>query len=458
MLYSLPQEKESVRDNWRTFLVNNRRDFTSKPTSVSRFGRSGAIILFDAESPIFFNGVEQLQTDAGTKITIGDGELFKQAQQNVSLADLQYQHGSCNSRLSVINTPVGIYFISANLGKIHQLRGDALEEISAINNRWWFNKYLPYKLLEDFPDYPHIDNPVVGIGCQSIYDNRNVKLYFCKKDYKLIDGWEGIVVYDVNTNSFTNTQNGQTQISLNDTNYFEDASWTVSFDPKQQYWISPHDWHPELALSGVENFITSRNNAAHRHNVRVDLFCNFYGVDYPFEIEQYFMTGQQVYTLRSLEYLMEAYTINDYREDKYHVLDFNFDEIVIHNTEQVSGYLRLNLVPKNDPFGRLSFPVFNADSIDVLYSKEEQKYRVNQFWDITRDRGEFSNLEFTMWSTFFNGYVKELNPNNLDYQKAALQRKKFRHYGNYVFFKKYVSGNKQMVLKLANTKMLYSPR
>jgi len=41
--------------------------------------------------------------------------------------------------------------------------------------------------------------------------------------------------------------------------------------------------------------------------------------------------------------------------------------------------------------------------------KEEQKYRFNQFWDVTRDRGEFSNAEQEIFITRLNGYIRDLN-------------------------------------------------
>ena len=38
-------------------------------------------------------------------------------------------------------------------------------------------------------------------------------------------------------------------------------------------------------------------------------------------------------------------------------------------------------------------------------SNEEQKYRFNQFWDITDDRGEFTGVERPIWITTLNGYI-----------------------------------------------------
>ena len=206
--------------------------------------------------------------------------------------------------------------------------------------------------------------------------------------------------------------------------------------------------------------VTNNGGQIWRHNDRSDLFCNFYGQNYPFEIEQTFSTGQVVNTVRSIEYMLEAYIYNQDTTDRYHVLDGNFDRAVIHNSEQVSGVLKLNLSPKNNSPLIVSYPQINPSNIDILYSKEEQKYRFNQFWDVTADRGEFTfpNVQRLIWTTEFNGYIRALNPNNLNYNKSPFERKKFRHYTNRVLLYKMISGNIKLIYRLINTKLLYSSR
>jgi hypothetical protein len=168
----------------------------------------------------------------------------------------------------------------------------------------------------------------------------------------------------------------------------------------------------------------------------------------------------------------------------FHVLDYNFDELVVFNSEQVSGYLNLNIFPKNDLALANSFPKLapSNTAYDILYSKEENKYKVNQFWDITKNRGEFplgstypppagpylpnpnstvlsgTYPETNIWITEPNGYKKSLNLLNLDYNKPQLERKKFRHYINYLTLSKKDSRNTNMILKIVNTKTQNSPR
>jgi hypothetical protein len=478
-IYSLPAQFEGIRDNWYIFLANNYYDFNTRPTCIKPINKNGALIFFESESPTQFLGVDQLQTDAGTKLTIGDGGLFSQPMQNILNADRPYEYGSCQDRLSVVNTPMGVFWISQNQGKIFSMQG-GVKEISMQDMKWWLARYLPYQLTEQFPDFELIDNPVIGIGCQTVFDNQNQLVYFSKKDFFIRrDLPEGTTVTYVDRDNFL--VNGTLPIKLGDPDYFEDASWTLSYDPKVGGWISYHDWHPDLLLPGKNTFLSVKNinatdptkeNGLWIHNTRCDNYCNYYGKDYPFEIEFMANTGATVNTLRSVEYTMEAYRYDNNCYDRFHVLDFNFDEAIVYNTEQCSGLLKLNLTPKNNAPIILSYPQINATDIQILYSKEEQKYRFNQFWDITDIRGEFpigspyppptpnvgTYPQRMIWNTAANGYVRVLNPNNLSYSKNPLQRKKFRHYANYVLLRRLVSGSNKILVMLANTKNLYSPR
>ena len=455
LIYSLPQEQTLKVDNWRTFLVNNYQDFKSPITAVKPIGNAGALIMLRRESPMFFAGADSLQSEAGVEITIGDGGLFdpRQKIRNTVNVDASYEYGSSQNRLAISATPAGIYYVSQNQGKVFKY-GKGLEDITGAGMKWWFAKYLPYKIQDSFPEFNLTDNPVTGVGVSTIYDNKNAMLYISKKDYSVKPGFEDKLVYDdLNRFMIRNSV-----VELGDPNYFEEASWTVSYDVKRNAWISFHDWHPEFMLPGRNNFMTVKGNSIWIHNSNCQSFGNYYGTDYPFELEQIINTGQAVNTIRSFEYQLEAYRYKPNCKDEYHVLDQNFDRAVVYNSEQVSGMLRLNISPKNDPQAILGYPKVNTSSIDILYSKEENKYRFNQFYDITKDRGEFSGVTRNVWNTSANGYVRTLNNFNLDYTKDAHQHKKFRHYNNRLFLRRNVSGNNKLRIRLTNAKLNYSHR
>lgn len=109
--------------------------------------------------------------------------------------------------------------------------------------------------------------------------------------------------------------------------------------------------------------------------------------------------------------------------DKYEDLLFNFDKAIIYNNEQVSGMLNIVMQPFNDPWSENAYPIISPNDITVLSSKVEHKFRINQFYDITNDRGEFTNAEQSTFDTECNGYIRPLNQTNLNYFKNPTQHK-----------------------------------
>jgi len=477
VVYSLPQQNGSSKDSWFVYLVNNYKEFKNRITSIKPYAKTGMFITFNNASPLMYQGVDTLTTELGTKLTIGDGGLFSNPPQNITISDVQYEYGSSQNKFGVIGTPAGMYYMSQNQGRVFSF-SEGLKEISQAGMKWWFSLFLPYKLTEDFPEYPHTDNPVAGIGTQAVYDNYNGVIYFCKKDYKLRPEYIGKVVYISYGDYFL--VNNSTKVELGNPLIFESASWTTSFDPKNEFWISFHDWHPDFVLPARQYFATTKGGKVWKHNAVCNSYCNFYGVQHPFEVEIPLITGQTVTTLKSIEYILECYKSHSNNcVDQFHVLDYNFDKAVIFNSEQVSGYLNLNIFPKNNITLANTYPIINPTSIAILFSKEENKYRFNQFWDITRNRGEFpigSNYPPTgplvpgttvlagnydqesIWVTQSNGYIKTLTPTNLNYNKTELQRKKFRNYLNFLHLSRTNSQDVNMIIKLSNSKNQISLR
>lgn len=742
VMYSLEQQKELKKDNWRVFLALNYKEMDGVVNTIRPMNKTGAIVLYQDKEPAMFQGVDQLQTEGGIKFTIGDGGLFNQPLQTLVNADNNLEYGACQSHRSVVNTPFGLFYASQKQGKVFQYAGQ-LNEISNDGMKHWFAEHLPSKLLQRYPDFALADNPVAGIGVQSVYDPQYQMLYFTKRDYVVKDerikytrqdgfykereiigsipgpdtyscptgfvlkydsngapfcekveyanatiafdeydlqvttntawgfvnpviydsgfnigGWggngtyqngftritnnwwksvagvggrinqiakkatsapdntwlgfttqicvtetktyylaiaaddtfrvkvDGVTILDpegtqanyaqwkanlfapgdtnseyvnfihmhiypiaitagnhlvqmeyknispgspvmiaaeiydntatqianatsindltvlwstgnqtviknitsitcpsgfnisasstcdapgcrkVTTQSATVTPGEPTEIvvlkkdyiKLGDPTYFDSCNWTISYDPKTKMWISFHDWHPTLVMPSFNHFLTVLGNTIWRHNDNCASYCKFYGVDYPFEVELLTNTGQSVTTVRNFEYVLESYDYAGGCDNPHHLLDHNFDQAIVHNSEQISGMLNLTLKPKNNPTALLGYPKVGATGIEILYSKEENKYRFNQFWDVTKDRGEFSGAKLPLLLTACNGYVRTINPDAVNYNKAPLERKKFRHYVDRLMLIRSISGSVKMLLKLTNTKKLFSPR
>lgn len=332
----------------------------------------------------------------------------------------------------------------------------------------------------DLDNRPSGTSIVDFLNAQTSYDNLNVifttrnvtqfssNLYSCPAGYGLANPTCNLPVCQKTlTTAPVNTTVPPTVVTIKDKIYcpfengtcWENASWTISYDPKNQMWISFHDWIPTFLLPSKTHFMSVNLNSIWKHNVRCDKYTNFYGIDYPFEVEFVSATGQQVVSMRNIEYLLEAYKMHNDCRDKFHVLDSNFDQAIVYNSEQISGLLQLELKSKSNPLAMLTYPQVRSQSIGINYSKEEQKHRFNQFWDITKDRGEFApGVNIPMFNTEPNGYKFQINPQYVNYNKPVLERKKFRHHVNRVFLRKLVSNDTKYLFKISNQKVLQSPR
>lgn len=482
VIYSLKQVEGLKRDNWRNYLPLNFKDFKGKVSVMKSLNATGTVILFEDKEPIFFQGVDRLQSQSGNKFTIGDGGLFANVEQTMVNADDSIGYGECISSRSAVNTPFGLFWISQKSGKIFQYAGNQPEEITRNGMKYWFNENLPSQLLQTYPDYPHYDNPIIGVACQTIYDPQYELLYFIKKDHKP----------QANTYTFTKESPLVTNVNekfprltstLYNTNYFEDASWVASYDPRSKMWISFHTWIPSLTIPSLKHFYTvnpvlsvqsdlnmsndynyNTGRTLWKHNERYDDFCTYYNEPSYWEIDYPIVTNNQITTLRNVEYQLECFSLAQHEYDKAHKLDENFDRALIYNSEQISGWLYLVNRPKNDPYTMMSYPQYigSPPHYNILCSKEENKYRFNQFWDIVRDRGESSHGGRPLLITSANGIDRNIVNNTVHYSKPVTQRKKFRHYGNNLLLRR-VGRNEErimpkMVLKLANNKLLNSPR
>jgi hypothetical protein len=321
---------------------------------------------------------------------------------------------------------------------------------------------MGYKILEDFPNFPDTNNLAVGIGSFISYDHESSILYFTKRDYVINPQYKTLWDYFYTGRGKFTLVSKQLpgrklrNISLNSP-YFIDVSWTVSYDPKQNFWVSFHDWHPNYTLSSRTKFTAINGKDFWKHNVRFDSFCNFYGTDYPFEVEVPINT-KQVSIIDSFEYYLDAVVYTDSPDVSYTQLDGNFDQAVVSNKEQCSGLLNLVPYPRQNPYLAASYPTTAGSSINILVSKEENKYRFNQFYDIINNRGENTGITSPIWLVGKDGYKKQLNPAAINYNKPEFQQKRLRNYFQKVFLRKTISGAVNFVFKIFNTKSTISPR
>lgn len=457
VIYSLPSFNLQEVDNWQYFLPSNFFAFNytdfGKLTTIHKLDQDRIGFFFSKSSPFVSMGRDFLQLEgSGRKITIGDGGLFAQDPREIMPTDENY--GACTSKYAFSANRFGRFYPSENKGMIMNF-SDSLTDISTQGMSFWCKNYMPIFLYNHFPDYPEVENPISGVGYLMTFDSSNKIVYITKRDFapkkELIDK----ITYSDGKFLYKNRE-----ISLRDSNFFNDVSWTLSYSPEDKAFVSYHDWHPDWVIQTDNHFMTIKGNTAWKHNERYDSFCNFYGVDNPFVVEIVSSSGQTVHTVRSIEYITEVYKYKNFGRDRFHVLNENFDGLIVWNSEQISPLLKL-IHGSGDPEADLDYPKKNTSTpvtYDIIFSKEENKYRVNHFWDATKDRGEFSNAEFHLFPTDESGYRSVINPLAVDMDKPEEERKKFRHYFTRFRFSRSVSGENNILIKIANIKKLISSR
>jgi len=456
VIYSLPSFNLQDVDNWQYFLPANyfafRESDHGKLSGVHKLDQDRMIFLFSRSSPYISMGRDFLELEGSSrKITIGDGGLFAQDPREIMPTNNNY--GSCTSRYAFSNTHLGRFYPSTSQGRILSFT-ENLEDITRHGMSYWCKNYMPIFLYKYFPEYDKEENPISGVGYLTVFDSFNETIYVTKRDFVPKREYAADIQYNNGRFTFKGSP------ILLRSQYFQDVSWTLSYCPVDKSFVSWHDWHPDWVIQRDNHFASVKDNQVWKHNERFDSFCNFYGVDYPYIIEILSSSGQQIETLRSIEYLLEVYNYKNSGRDRFHVHHENFDKLLVSNTEQMSPLLNLIYRSRN-PELDISYPKRNnIDDVtwDILYSKEENKYRINQFWDSVRDRGEFTNNQIHLMATDESGYKQVINPFAIDVDKPEEKRKKFRHYFNKIRFIKTVSGPNKFISKIYNVKKLNSPR
>ena len=461
VIYSLPAIQEKKNDHWLYYLPNNIYTFPLNDfgnfVSLHTIDNQQFLFLFDKSGPYLSIGRDQLETKNGITVTLGDAGLFEREPRPIEYTN--YGFGSSTSRFTFKPTAYGNYYASQQGGKIFMQNGMKMNDIANNGNKYWFSEFLPSQLLRQFPNFKHKDNPVVGVGLLSTYDPTYETFILTKKDYKaIVDG----VTYDPVEDAFY--YQGQQVYLDRDRSIFEDASWTMSYKADLNAFVSWHDYHPIGYIQGQRHFMSINKSSDNRssiwkHNETYTSYVNYYGIDYPFGVQLPVNNQANIETIRSFEFYAETYVYKN-QWDYFHVLDTTFDYAIISNSEQVSGWLHLNPIIRNQVSQQFLYPFYNniANQYEIKIDKVENKYRFNQFWDITKDRGEYSGAQFNLITTQSNGYIFNINPLGVDYNKPQTQRKKFRHKTSKVYLQKQVSGNNKITLHFSDTKQTQSSR
>ncbi len=397
------------KNSWLIYRPVSFKDFPytyGKLKSIESLENKAILARFENRSQIY-NALLVAQTNNPLGVYLGNDQMFTGP--TLDFSDVNIGYNGTQHKL-FIRTEYGHVSCDAARGKVFLLGGTKIESLGDIGLDKFFGENLPFKITKYFPNI-NIDNNHNGIGLHGTYDNVYKRVLITKLDYE--PKLSGI------TYSAGKFYLGSTPISLTDTNYFCNKSWTLSFSFTTKSWISFHGYKPLYYVESADNFLTGIQGSIWEHNKSRTLYNNFYGqispyiLEYPFS----FSVADEI-----AQAVIDYTTCLSYEDngDSFQEDDIYFNKAILSNNQQNSGIRNLIPKPKNNLQGYMSFPKYNPDSIDILLSKKDNKYQYNSFWNIQKDNKKPSFISSC------EGLDRVLNIDNLDYSPRNFKKQPLR--------------------------------
>jgi hypothetical protein len=249
-------------NNWLIYRAVSYFDFPQNYGNlVSLDGIQNKAILARFENKsLLYNNLLTIDTSNPKAAYVGNNLLFAGAPPiDFAETDLGYV-GSQN--VFLLKIPQGQVTVDAKRGQIFLISGTQAVDLTGFGsgvNRF-MTDHLPFKILKYFPNVD-VDNHFNGIGLHGMYDAKFDRIIITKLDYVPLDE---DIKYDEETKEFyiENTINGavfRDVIYLDDSEFFCNKSFTISFNFNTKSWVSFHSYIPNFYVA-ENNFFYSGTN------------------------------------------------------------------------------------------------------------------------------------------------------------------------------------------------------
>ena len=212
-------------------------------------------------------------------------------------------------------------------------------------------------------------------------------------------------------------------VYFDNTDYFEDVSWTIAFKPSEGTWNSYFSFYPDYTLYHNNFFQIGYNWGVDKgtlwnHNLGSNSFCVFQGKKHKPIIEYIIPSENANKMLNSISLNLEGrYHINEWD----FVLDKNksFKNMFIYNQTNNSGMLEL--VPQKSLTDNRKYPITEGNIQKILFSSDGGSQNINYFFN--RNIKDTNNLP--MFKTDRNNIFKTINNSAVSFSgKRLLERLK----------------------------------
>lgn len=175
-------------------------------------------------------------------------------------------------------------------------------------------------------------------------------------------------------------------------------------------------------------FSTFNTASLWRHLTNPLLYNHFYGCIHPYIIEYPLVYKYHDEIVQNVKDYTKAYM---YLPPVNHIFDTNrkiqtddnyFNKAVLYNDQQSTGVLTLVPKPVHDMKAYLSYPKFNTFSKTITFTKSDNFYQFNTFWNVVKDK-TLPLFNSTCESLSID---KEVNQDNMEYTSRAYRKDQIR--------------------------------
>jgi len=393
-------------NNWFIYRGNSKKQLPlnfGNLVSIDGIENKQVLARFENKT-LLYNALLTAPTSAA-EVYLGQS-LFSSQVPPLDFAETDTGYAGSQNKM-FIKTEYGHISSDALRGQIFLFQGNGAKDMTEKNVTKFYNEHLNFYIRKQFPEYP-IDNHFKGVGLHGVFDNKYNRLILTKLDYECTNK-------DVNYVDGKFWLNGE-EIDLSSES-FVNRSFTMSYDFDIQAWVSFHSYIPNFYVPQNNYFFSSKQNGLWKHNTCYTEFNKFYGQIEPYSVEfpYSFQANDQI--LQSIKDTSKVLTYID-NLTFAEVDDRFFNKLIVTANQQCSGLLLLTKKPKNNLKEASSYPKYNADSKEVLWTKSDNYYQINTFWDMVKLTSQ------PIWSKSDTNLsiLKELNESNLDYSKRSFRK------------------------------------
>ncbi len=449
--YSQQSFQEESVDNYRAFLPNNYRDLEGEYGEITNIFRKSNNLYLHTSNALWRLPQNIQERVTGDIVTfLGTGDYF--AIPPRLLVDDDTGSAGSIQKWATIKTDSGIYFVDDVNGDIYQL-GQGFNSISNEGLRNFFKENIGSNLCKQFKnlvnmDFPNAVNPANpnGVGIHSTYDSRHERIIFTKRDFKITSSFSSNFIiqptnedgslapnqvsldqlfYDLRTRQFAIGRGGTNNTSyeyveLDDKEYFENHSWTLSYSLLSNSWVSFHSYLPLYYIYIPNEFYSFIDNEAWQHNTKGS-YQRFYDSLYPHILE--YVSLSNPITTKMWEEVMLQTTARRYDADKNYMVDERFktwNKFIAYNNRQVTGLLNLE-VKDEATIDYMIDAIRDNNPETILIDRNERDWFINHFRDYRIDYT--SPIWSTDWDSIKDSFPtdKVLNASTISFDKDWTQ-------------------------------------